>query len=38
MTLVVAMKQGMTAEATTGGENKTINSMINHSHLLILKW
>jgi hypothetical protein len=34
---VVAVKQGVMAEAAIGGGNKTIDSIINHSLSLILK-
>lgn len=38
MTLVVAMKQGLTAEAAIGGRNKMIDSIVNYNFLLKLKW
>jgi hypothetical protein len=37
-TLVVAIKQGGTAEAAIGGVIETIDSMTNHSLFLIAKW
>jgi hypothetical protein len=37
MTFVVAVKLGLKAEAAIGGDNETINSIINHSLLLILE-
>jgi hypothetical protein len=37
-TLIVAIKQGGTAEAVIGGVIKTIDSMTNHSLFLIAKW
>jgi hypothetical protein len=37
-TLLVAIKQGETAEAAIGGVIKTIDSITNHSLFLIAKW
>jgi hypothetical protein len=36
-TPVVAVKQGVMAEATIGGVNKTIDNIVNHSLFLIPK-
>ena len=38
MTLVVAMKQGSTAEAAISGGNKMIDSMVHYNFLLKFKW
>jgi hypothetical protein len=38
MTLEVAMKQGVTAEAAIDNGKKTIDSMVDHGLVLILKW
>jgi hypothetical protein len=37
-TLIVAIKQGGTAEAAIGGMIETIDSMTNHSIFRIAKW
>ena len=34
-TVIVAIKQGGTAEAAIGGVIETIDSMINHDHFLV---
>jgi hypothetical protein len=37
-TLIVAIKQGGTAEAAIGGVIETIDSIINRTHFLVAKW
>jgi hypothetical protein len=37
-TLIVAIKQGGTAEAAIGGVIETIDSIINCTHFLVAKW